>query len=105
MAARPHITARPAMASRWRRRRMCILIDDNPAPAALRSISGSGAFIETNARPPLGQRVALSHPEAGTIAAQVSMIAPDGIGLIFDGDERAVAFALAAISSDMSSPS
>jgi hypothetical protein len=105
MAARHDIIARQSMASRWRRRPMCILLDETPAPAALRSVSGHGAFIETNARPPLGRRVALSHPEAGTITAEVGMIARDGIGLIFEGDERAIAFALAAISSDMSSPS
>ena len=33
---------------------MCVLIGDAPAPAALREVSASGAFLETNARPPLG---------------------------------------------------
>ena len=93
------------MASRWRRRRMCVLIaDEMPAPAALRQISASGAFLETNARPPLGARVALRHPDAGTIAGEVRSIAPDGIALAFDGGADSVAFALAAIAADMSRP-
>jgi hypothetical protein len=82
---------------------MCILIDGKPAPAALRSVSARGAFLETNARPPLGRRVSLQHPEAGTIAASVSSVAPDGIQLAFAGDGAAIAFALAAIGADMTS--
>ena len=45
------------MASRWRRRRMCVLIAGNPCPAALRQVSAAGAFLETNARPALGASV------------------------------------------------
>ena len=93
-----------AMASRWRRRRMCVLVDDRPAPAALRHVSAKGAFLETNARPELGRTVELHHPEAGAIAAIVRSLAPDGISLSFDCGERSVAFALAAIASDMSRP-
>lgn len=92
------------MASRWRRRRMCVLIAGAPAPAALRSVSASGAFLETNARPALGDSVQLRHPEAGSIAATVRSLAPDGVELAFARTEASVAFALAAIAADMSRP-
>ena len=92
------------MASRWRRRRMCVLIAGAAAPAALRNISASGAFLETNARPALGDPVELRHPEAGTIGAVVRGIAPDGVELGFACGEASVAFALAAIAADMSRP-
>ncbi|MEA3016886.1 MAG: hypothetical protein QOI38_1608 [Sphingomonadales bacterium] len=93
-----------SMASRWRRRRMCVLIGDRPAPAALRDVSATGAFLETNARPALGRRVELHHPEAGAIAGIVRSLSPDGIAIGFDCGERSVAFALAAIAADMSRP-
>lgn len=93
-----------AMASRWRRRRMCILIADMPSPAALRDVSANGAFLETNARPALGRDVELRHPDAGVIRGIVSGVSPDGIRIGFARDARAVAFALAAITADMSRP-
>jgi hypothetical protein len=93
-----------SMASRWRRRRMCVLIGERPAPAALRDVSATGAFLETNARPALGRRVELHHPEAGAIAGIVCSLSPDGIAIGFDCGERSVAFALAAIAADMSRP-
>lgn len=105
MATRLDLTPRTPMASRWRRRRMCILFADRPTPAALRSVSGNGAFLETNARPELGSRVTLRHPEAGTIRAHVSALSQDGLALAFKGDSHAVAFALAVISMDMSNES
>lgn len=93
------------MATRWRQRRMCVLVADTaPAPAAIRDISARGAFLETNQRLALGSRVELRHPEAGTIAAEVSAVARDGIAVAFACDFKAVAFALAAIASDMSQP-
>ena len=92
------------MASRWRRRRMCVLIAGNPCPAALRQVSAAGAFLETNARPALGASVELHHPDAGAIMAEVASLAPDGIGRAFATSERSVAFALAAIAADMSRP-
>ena len=103
MAACLDLPSRIPMASRWRRRRMCILFAEHPAPAALRSVSGSGAFLETNARPELGSRVTLRHPEAGSIAARVSAVSDGGIALA--GDSKAVAFALAVITMDMSNGS
>jgi hypothetical protein len=93
------------MASRWRRRRMCVLIADLPVPAALRDVSATGAFLETNARPALGSAVELHHPEAGAIAATVRAQSSAGIEIAFDCGEQSVAFALAAIISDMSAPS
>jgi hypothetical protein len=90
------------MASRWRRRRMCILIADSPAPAALREVSARGAFLETNARPVLGATVELRHPEAGAITGTVQHVAKDGVRLAFACSEASVAFALAAIAADMS---
>ena len=92
------------MASRWRRRPMCVLIADHPAPAGLREVSATGAFLETNARPPIGSAVELHHPEAGAIAGTVLGSAADGISIVFDCGEASVAFALAAITADMSRP-
>ena len=92
------------MASRWRRRRMCILVAGAPAPAALRSISASGAFVETNARPAAGDPVELRHPDAGTIGAIVRFVGPEGVELGFPLGEASVAFALAAIAADMTRP-
>lgn len=92
------------MATRWRRRRMCVLLAGSPAPAALREISGRGAFLETNARPAVGSRVTLQHPEAGTIAAVVRAAGADGVHLAFDCGDASVAFALVAITADMSRP-
>jgi hypothetical protein len=78
-----------------------MLIAETPSPAALRDISGSGAFLETNARPPLESDVRFHHPDAGVIDARVASFAPDGIRIAFFGDSASVAFALAAITSDM----
>jgi hypothetical protein len=104
MGAAASLDGRNTMASRWRRRRMCVLIAGNPCPAALRQVSAAGAFLETNARPVLGASVELHHPEAGAIEAEVSSLASDGVGLAFTTSERSVAFALAAIAADMSRP-
>ena len=104
MGARRQFIGATAMASRWRRRRMCVLIADLPVPAALREVSATGAFLETNARPALGTGVELHHPEAGAIAGIVRSVADDGIAIGFDCGEDSVAFALAAITSDMSRP-
>jgi hypothetical protein len=93
-----------AMASRWRRRRMCVLVSDRPCPAALREISATGAFLETKARPALGDTVELHHPEAGTIQGRVQSVSKDGVRLDFACSEHSVGFALAAIASDMSRP-
>lgn len=104
MAALREIRTIHPMASRWRRRRMCILISDSPAPAALREVSGAGAFLETNARPLLGSTVALHHPDAGAIRGKVTELALDGIRLAFDASEPAIAFALGAVAADMTKP-
>jgi hypothetical protein len=104
MATRREIVTAPSMASRWRRRRMCILVADAPAPAALREVSGMGAFVETNARPGLGDMVELHHPEAGAISGRVTAVGLDGVRIAFDGREPAIAFALGAVAADMSRP-
>lgn len=104
MAASHSLEQGPGMASPWRRRRMCMLLADTPAPAALREVSATGAFLETNARPPIGERVELRHPEAGTIAGRVRGVTQDGIAIGFEASERSIAFALAAIAADMSRP-
>lgn len=104
MAARRKMVGASAMASRWRRRRLCVLITDMPVPAGLREVSATGAFLETNARPPLGSGVELHHPEAGSIAGVVRSLTHDGIAIGFVCGENSVAFALAAISADMSRP-
>ncbi len=104
MGAQHSLHSRSAMASRWRRRTMCVLIADGPTPAALRRVSAAGAFLETNARPGIGAAIELRHPEAGLIAGAVCAEADDGIAVRFDFCERSVAFALAAIAADMSRP-
>ena len=81
---------------------MCVLIADLPVPAALRDVSATGAFLETNARPALGSAVELHHPEAGAIAGTVSAQSSAGIEIAFVCGEQSVAFALAAITADMS---
>lgn len=104
MAARREIKRTPAIAWRWRSRRMCILFGESPAPAALREVSGAGAFLETNARPRLGTTVALHHPEAGTVEGRVTELALDGIRLAFEATELTIAFALGAVAADMTRP-
>jgi hypothetical protein len=104
MAERRGYRGKIDMATRWRRRTMCVLITDLPCPATLRDVSGIGAFVETNVRPALGAGVELHHPEAGAIAGTVRSLAPDGIAIGFDCGEHSVAFALAAITADMSRP-
>ena len=104
MAAIRELATRDRMATRWRRRRMCVLVVDAPAPAALRAIDATGAVIETSAKPELGAAVSLRHPDAGEIAARVAAIASDSITVGFDVGPRSVAFALAAIAADMSRP-
>ena len=84
---------------------MCVLVAGRPAPAALRDVSATGAFLETALRPPVGTRVELRHPDAGIIAGKVRELTVDGIAIAFACSERSVAFALAAITADMSRPS
>jgi hypothetical protein len=83
---------------------LCLLLADRPMPAALREISGAGAWLETAARPQQGTRVNLRHPEAGTIEAEVVAHDVIGLRLAFGRDEASVAFALAVIAADMSRP-
>ena len=104
MGALRSMNDRSAMASRWRRRRMCVLVAGTPAPAALREISATGAFLETNARPEIGETIELRHPEAGAISGEVRALSDDGVSIGFAVGEASVAFALAAIAADMSRP-
>lgn len=92
------------MASHWRRRPLCLLVADRPYPVALREISGAAAWIETHARIAIGTSVTLKHPDAGTVAARVTACDAEGLRLSFDRSEAAIAFALAAITTDMSWP-
>lgn len=83
------------------RRPLCLLLADRPTPAALREISGAGAWIETHMRLAHGTWVQLRHPDAGMIAGEVIGQDKEGLHLAFDRSEAAVAFALAAIAGDM----
>jgi hypothetical protein len=95
-----------AMASPWRRRRVCQLIIDGIAlPVALRHIDARGARLDIATPLALRSPVELRHPDAGTIRARVSEIGDGSIHIAFDGNEAAVAFALAAITADMTSGS
>ena len=102
MSARRRYTTESGVAWRWRRRRMCILLGEAPIPASVRQISANGAFLETNARPGIGNRVELLLPDAGQITATVESHGHEGIGIRFDGSAPAAAFALTAIVADMS---
>ena len=104
MSAVRSLNGRSSMASPWRRRRMCVLLAGSAAPAALREISATAAFVETAVRPRLGTKVELHHPEAGAIQGRVKAVAADGIVIAFPSSERSVAFALAAIAADMTRP-
>ena len=84
------------------RRPLCLLLADRPMPVAIREISGAGAWIETSVRLAPGARVQLRHPQAGTIAGEVVGHDREGLRIAFDRSETAVAFALAAITADMS---
>jgi hypothetical protein len=91
-----------AMASRWRRRRICDLLTDGQSrKVALRDVSGSEARIDIDRPPSLGSVVELRHPFAGSITGRVSDISETGIRIRFDRQEAAVAFALGAIAADM----
>ena len=105
MSAVRSFTVGKSMASPWRRRQMCVLVAGTAAPAALRQINAAAAFVETAARPRLGARVELRHPDAGAIAGRVKSVADDGIVIAFSFGEHSVAFALAAIAADMTKPS
>src|SRR3954469_6887854 len=104
MGATARIGGGTHMASPWRRRRMCVLIAGGPAPAALRTISATSAFLETNIRPALGSAVELHHPEPGAIAGRREAVCHDGVRIAYACTEQSVGFALAAITADMSKP-
>jgi hypothetical protein len=83
------------------RRPLCLLLADRPMPAALREVSGAGAWIEAPARLAPGTSVVLRHPDAGTIAGIVIGQDREGLQLAFDRSEASVAFALAVIAADI----
>jgi hypothetical protein len=94
-----------AMASPWRRRRVCALaLPHEVVSVALRRVSGSAAWLETTLVVPVGTIAELRHPDAGTICGRISAIDADGLVLGFDGSEAAVAFALGATIADMTAP-
>ena len=90
------------MASPWRRRRVCrLMVDGQVQQVALRDISGTGARLDIGNPPPLGTRVELVHPDAGSIEGRVTAIGERDIRIGFDISERTMAFALGAIAADM----
>ena len=97
-------TDRSEMASPWRRRPVCTIVAERPHPAALREISATQALLDTNAALGLGSQVELRHPDAGSIYGVVASLSAGGLTLAFEPTERSVAFALAAITADMSKP-
>lgn len=94
----------PAMASPWRKRTVCCLQWDQSVPAALHDVSASRATLVTGARPPIGTPVELIHPEAGSISGTITCLRRGMIEVEFNPSENSMAFALAAITADMSSP-
>ncbi len=90
------------MASPWRRRRVCqLVVCEVSESVALRQIDARGARLDTLSPPALGSTVVLLHPDAGSIQARVAEISDNGIRVAFDRNEASVAFALAAITADM----
>lgn len=97
-----HLLPERRTVERFRRRRLCTLhVDGRTISARLRAVSATGAFLETNIRPPLDAEIRLMHPDAGDIVGQVARVAADGIGVRLAGDLAAMTFALVAISADM----
>jgi len=92
----------PRIDARYRSRPTCTFAAGTRTEAGrLQEVSAAGAVLHTNARPPLGERGTLRHPEAGEVNARVTRHTREGIGLSFDLDERSVAFALLALATDM----
>lgn len=104
MASRAIPLDSATMASPWRRRSLCVLTGAGETIVALRRIDGRGAIVEIHDGPPLGIRVLLGHPDAGTIVARVSALMEGAIWLEFELPDAAVPFALAAIVGDMTRP-
>ena len=84
-----------------RRRLMCILVHEHPAPAAMRAVSARGATLDTASRPEIGSLVELRHPRGGAISGHVRAHGRDSISVDFEQGPRAVAFALAAIAAEI----
>lgn len=88
--------------ARFRSHRLCQIIAGRRRDSArLREISATGAALDTNARPPLGEAVWLRHPEAGEIAARVTRHTLEGVSISFDLDDKSVSFAVLALATDM----
>jgi hypothetical protein len=102
MAFSQRIDQAGAMASRWRRRRICALhAAGTVRKVALKDISGHGVLVEIAQPLELGLEVELRHPDAGAIVGRVREIGENQARIGFDGREEAVAFALGAIMADM----
>lgn len=95
---------RQALANPWRRRQQCLIEADGPHLAVIRTVSARAALVETRARPPLGSKVSLRHPDAGAISGVVDAHSTDGLRIGLSSAPEAVAFALAAIAADSSRP-
>ena len=83
MAVDGAVAAHRSCGRTYRRRRMCVLAGETPAPGALRNLSARGAYFETNARPAIGTVAMLYHPCAGGIEATVIAQDRDGLRLSF----------------------
>jgi len=81
-----------------------VILNGRHHPAALIEISGRGALLETSAELSLGETIILAHPEAGEISGTVEAVTLRGVRVAFAATEPSVAYALAAITADMSDP-
>jgi hypothetical protein len=81
----------------------CVMVTDRPNIAWLFGLSGNRATLETGARPAIGTRVELHHPEAGVIAANVVERLKNGVAIAFNAGDRAIAFTLSTLARDLKS--
>ncbi len=78
--------------------RDCILMAKQPIAAALKSVRGNRAVLDTMTPIAVGTRVELLHPEAGLIPANVVSAIGSRVSIAFNAGNRGLTFAIQALS-------